>query len=197
MKFKIFGTQINVTFLFLAFISFMVFIDKSGYILYMILAVTIHESAHLFTMNIVGCNPKEVWLIPTSVKIVRGVTVRDSHEIIISLSGPMINILFFFLFYIIFLLTKNDGALDFSVINLILGVFNLLPIEGLDGGVILKKSLEKIISPNKAILAVKWSTIIFSIFMIFFGIKAFGASTYNFTPIVLGIYLILSVIIKF
>ncbi len=197
MKFKIFGTQINVTFLFAAFICFTVFIDKSGYILYMISAVVLHEAAHLFTMKIVGCNPKEVWLIPTSVRIVRGITVKESHEIAISLSGPLINILFFFIFYIVFLLSGSEEALNFSVINLLIGVFNLLPVNGLDGGIILKKLLEKITSPDKARLTVKLLTVIFSLLIIFFGIKTFTDSSYNFTPIVLGIYLLLSVIIKF
>ncbi len=197
MKFKIFGTQINVTFLFVAFICFTVFIDKSGYILYMILAVALHEAAHLLTMKIVGCSPKEIWLIPTSIRIVRNITVKESHEIAVSLSGPLINILFFFLFYIAFLLSGSDGALNFSVINLLIGVFNLLPVNGLDGGVILKKLLEKVTSREKAALAVKILTLLLSALFIAFGVKTFTDSAYNFTPIILGIYLILSVIIKF
>ncbi len=197
MKFKIFGTEINVTFLFMAFICFTVFIDKSGYILYMILAVGLHELAHLFTMKIVGCNPKEVLLIPTSVRIVRGITVKATHEIAISLSGPAINILIFLLSYIVFLLTGSEKAINFSVVNLIIGMFNLLPVNGLDGGMVLKKLLEGFVSIEKARLILKLTTITVSVVIIIFGIKTFTDSTYNFTPIILGIYLILSVIIKF
>ncbi len=197
MKFKIFGTEINITFLFAAFVCLTICIDKSGYILYMILAVGLHELAHLFTMKIVGCNPKEVLLIPTSIRIVRGIAVKTCHEIAISLSGPIINILVFLLSYVVFLLTGSQIAINFSAVNLLVGAFNLLPVNGLDGGVALKKLLESFVSAEKARLVLKLLTITVSVIIIFFGIKTFTDSAYNFTPIILGIYLILSVIIKF
>lgn len=197
MNIKIFGTKINITFYFFAFLALLIITDKSGYFLPMVLAVIIHEAAHLLTMRLVGCAPKEIVLIPASIRIVRGIAVRDSHEIAISVSGPLANIVFFCIFYLCFLLFSHNKLLDFAIINLLIGAFNLLPVNGLDGGVILKKICEIFMSEQKAKLTVNFCALCLAVLLILLGVRFFASSSGNFTPIILGIYLILSVIIKF
>lgn len=197
MNIKIFGTKINVTFYFFAFLTLLILTDKSGYFIPMVLAVIIHEAAHLLTMHLVGCAPKEIVLIPASVRIVRDLTVKDSHEIAISVSGPLANIVFFCIFYLCFLLFPNNKLLDFAIINLLIGSFNLLPVKGLDGGIILRKICEIFMSEQRAKLIVNFCALILAVLLIFLGIRFFRCGGGNFTPVILGIYLILSVIIKF
>ncbi len=197
MKIKIFGTKINITFYFFAFLTLLVFTDKSGYFIPMVVAVIIHEVAHLLTMHLVGCAPTEIVLIPASIRIVRGFAVKDSHEIAISLSGPLANIVFFCIFYLCFLLFSHNKLLDFAIINLLIGAFNLLPVKGLDGGIVLRKICEIFMSEQKAKLTVNFCALFLAALLIFFGIKIFSSGSGNFTPIILGIYLILSVMVKF
>lgn len=197
MKIKIFGTNVNITFYFFAFLTLLLLTDKSGYFIPMALAVIIHEAAHLLTMRLVGCAPKEIILIPASIRIVRGLAVKDSHEIAISLSGPLANIVFFCILYLCYLLFFNNKLLDFAIINLLIGAFNLLPVKGLDGGIILRKICEIFMSEQKAKLTVNFCALILAVLLIFLGAKFLRSSSGNFTPIILGVYLILSVIIKF
>lgn len=196
MKIKIFGTKINITFCFVAMLTLLIITDKSGYILPMILAVMVHEAAHLVTMHLVGCAPKEIVLIPASVRIIRGIAVKSSHETAISLLGPLANFVLFFIFYIAYLLFPYNKLLDFSVINLLIGVFNLLPVKGLDGGIILKKICQCFMSEQKAELMVNICAIILAVLLIFLGVRFLINHNKNFTPIILGIYLILSVAVK-
>ncbi len=197
MKIKIFGTKIYITFYFFAFLTLLVLTDKSGYFIPMVLAVVIHEAAHLLAMRLVGCAPKEIVLIPASIRIVRGIAVKNSHEIAISLSGPLANTVFFCIFYLCFILFSHNKLLDFAIINLLIGAFNLLPVKGLDGGIILRKICEIFMSEQKAKLTVNFFALVLAILLIFLGVKFFKSSSGNFTPIILGIYLILSIIIKF
>lgn len=196
MKAKIFGTRINITFCFVAMLTLLIVTDKSGYILPMIAAVVIHETAHLITMRLVGCAPKEIVLIPASVRIIRDISVKSSHETAISLSGPLANFVFFCIFYVGYLLFPYNKLLDFSVINLLIGAFNLLPVKGLDGGIILKKTCQCFMSEQKAELTVKICAVILAVILIFLGVKFLTSNNRNFTPIILGIYLILSVAVK-
>ena len=196
MKTKIFGTKINISFCFVAMLTLLIITDKSGYVLPMIAAVVIHETAHLITMRLIGCAPKEIVLIPASVRIIRDISVKSSHETEISLSGPLANFVFFCIFYIAYLMFPYNKLLDFSVINLLIGAFNLLPVKGLDGGIILKKICQSFMSEEKAELTVNVCAIILAVLLIFLGVRFLINHNRNFTPITIGIYLILSVIVK-
>ncbi len=195
MKFKILGTEIQITFIFTAFTALLLVSDKSGFFLPMLASVVLHEAAHLFTMYLLGCNPKAIRLIPASVRIVRDISCKTKNEVLISLSGPLINLFLFAAFYIMFTFWNNEKILTFAVINLIIGAFNLLPVKGLDGGVILKKVLAHFYGEN-------WSVIILNIITAFFGVAFFVLGTYlifgggNFSLVVMSLYLLISVLIK-
>ncbi len=195
MKFKIFGTEIQITFIFIALTSLLLVTDKSGLLLPLLLAVAAHETAHLVTMFLLGCNPKSVMLIPASVRIVRDISYKTKNEVLISISGPLMNLFLFVLFYLCFLIFESETLLTFAVINLITGAFNLLPVNALDGGVVLKKIIAKFLNENKA-------TAILNIVTVLFGIAFFVLGIYlilnegNFSLIVMSLYLLISVLIK-
>lgn len=195
MKFKIFGTEIQITFLFMAFITLLLAVDKSGYAIPMLFAVTAHEAAHLVTMCLLGCNPKAIMLIPASVRIVRDISYKTKNEVLISISGPLINLFFFALFYIVFILFKNENILTFAIINLIIGVFNLLPVNALDGGVVLKKILMLIFKENKANIILNIITVLIGIVIFVLGVFLVLNSR-NFSLIIISLYLLISVLLK-
>ena len=192
MKFKILGTKIYVSFLFLAPLCLMLFLDKSGFFLPSVLAIVLHETAHLTAMRMLHCNPKEISLIPASVRIVRAVTYRVRNEVIISLAGPLSNLLFFSLFFVAYKVTKNMNFLTFSLINLLFSVFNLLPIKQLD---VLYKLLAYFKGENKAQIILNFISVITGITLLVLGIWLF-INNKNLSVIIMSIYILLSILIK-
>ena len=196
MNIKIFGTKITISFYFFAFFMLLVLVDKSGYFLPISVAVIIHEAGHLLTMRLLGTAPKEIVLVPASVRIVRDICAKPSYEAAVSVSGPLANISFFAAFYVIYLFVPKNVFIDFAVINLLIGAFNLLPVNGLDGGVLLKKICAVFLGETKAQIVVNVCALILAVLLVFLGVKFIMGGRYNFTPILLSIYLLLSIFIK-
>lgn len=197
MIFKIFGTKIHITFLFTAFIAILTATDKSGLILPLIISATIHEAAHLFAMWICDCNPKSVKLIPGSIEISQGINVKCKNQIFISIGGPIINLILFAVLYLDYSFTKSDATLNFALINLILAIFNLLPAKSFDGGEILKILLLKKFSENKCKIIINLLTLIIALIFLTAGFFLLKNTSKNFSLIIVGLYLIISVLIKF
>ena len=196
MKFKLLGTEIYISFLFIALLTFMLATDRTGLIIPTIFAVIIHEFGHLFTMWTLECSPKEIKFIPTSVQIIRSFSIKPYGETAIAFSGPAASIAVFLALYLIFLNSQSNTVLQFSLLNLIIGLFNLLPVKGLDGGTILLNFISKYFGIEKAERAIKLITLIIGLSLLFFGIYAAIYKNFNLTVFIIALYLIVSVIIK-
>ena len=196
MRFKLLGTKIHISFLFAAMLALLIITDKSGNFLPFSVAVTLHEIAHLITMRIVRCNPKEINLIPASVQIVRDIAARPACEVAISFAGSLMNLCLFMIFYIFYLIWGNMQVLNFAAINLVLAVFNLLPVKSLDVGVIIYKLLCIKMPHNRAMLTVDILTVLTAVAFLVLGVCLAFRGGGNFSLIIMAIYLLLSVIIK-
>ena len=93
-----------------------------------VIAALIHEMGHIGAMLILN---KSVSSAPSGrvygFRIKTGV-LSYKQEIIVSMAGPFVNILFSILFF-----NKNDYLSSFALINLMTATSNLLPIENYDG----------------------------------------------------------------
>ncbi len=123
MKFRLFGIEFEISFLFSAVLALIAATDRTGNIFLFFAAAALHEAAHLITMVILKTKPSAVKLIPGGINIVDDSVKTPLEDILILASGPIANLICFFVF-------RND----FSALNLILFVYNMLPISGLDGG---------------------------------------------------------------
>ncbi len=197
MKLKILGTQINITFLFWAFITLLVSTDKSGLIIFMLLAVALHEAAHLAAMRIGGCAPKSITLSPACIQITRKIGKESKSGVCVPLSGPLTNLFLFGVCYFFNMWIQSEALMSFAVVNLIFGALNLLPAKGLDGGDILVAILSVFLSDNKCRIVLKASTLIICGALLAFGIFLYKNSGGNISLIVFAIYLLLSILIKF
>lgn len=155
MKFKLFGTEIYISFLFAAVITAMLCFDKTGLILPIIFAVTMHEAGHLFTMWILGAAPRRIRLVPAAVEIDSVPFKKPRNENAVAVSGPAVNIILFAALYINYLLFKKEASLVFGLVNLLIGCFNLLPFTGLDGGTLLFNLLCRSIKAEKSVLVMR------------------------------------------
>ena len=120
------------------------------YALIMIFAL-IHELAHLVAGILIKMKPEKLEIMPFGFSISFKINVYEYNKkikngnmlslkkIFVALAGPLINLL---LMFIIFYLNINENMkLQMIYANLILAVFNLLPVYQLDGGRILKELL--------------------------------------------------------
>lgn len=192
MKFKLFGTEIYVSFFFLATVTIMFATDKTGLILPMLSAIFLHESAHLFVMWRVGETPRKIRLIPASVQIVNSGFKSYKNEVKIALAGPVFNLIFFAFFWHF----KGLFLQYFAVINLGFGVFNLLPLKGLDGGVILHTVLCRIFDINIAEKTLKTVSLTFGFLSIFGAIFLLLRGDFNLSFFIMGVYLVLICLLK-
>ena len=111
----------------------------------LIVFALVHELAHIFVGMICGLKPKTLKITPFGISIYfekykkNGKKLLEKQKIIIALAGPIFN----FLIAIFIMFLPNSIFVHISqenliLSNLLLGLFNLIPIYPLDGGRILK-----------------------------------------------------------
>ena len=196
MKFRIFGTEIYVSFLFAAVISLMLLTDRTGLSLPALFAVFMHEMGHLFCMWVTDCAPKSVRLIPASVQIRTGIGSSYKRDIAVAICGPAVNFLLFAILYFNYLAYSNETVLYYALLNLIIGLFNMLPVKGLDGGTILYSLLVKKLEMNRAILIMRLITLILAVVVLVIGITLSVKGKLNVSVYIISIYLFITSIMK-
>lgn len=111
----------------------------------MLFCVLLHESAHLMMMVRFRCPPEQVQVsgLGMQLRLPQGSAIPYREAVWVSLAGPCANLL-------LALLCFPLGMHSMAMMNLSLGLFHLLPVEPLDGGLALKAALCLCFSPDKA-----------------------------------------------
>ena len=196
MRFKIFGTEIYISFLFAATVSFLLLTDRTGMALPCLFAVLMHEIGHLFCMWVLDNSPKSVRLIPASVQITSSFSGSYKKDLTVALMGPCVNIILFLTLYLNYLVYHNQSTLYYAIINLIIGLFNLLPVKGLDGGTILFCLLSKRYDYNKCCLVIKILTFAIAVVTLITAIILTINGKINISLYIIAIYLFIAVLLK-
>lgn len=194
MIFNIFGVKVEITFWFVAFITFIISLNVPSNVFVTVISSLLHETGHLFVMTSLGNKPQAVRFEITGMNIIRQPDLKISirNEILISLGGPFVNLISFLLSVIILCVCKNENILTFGCINLILMIFNLLPIKKLDGGMALYYTLSQKYNNIICLKVLKLTSAFFITLIYIWGIYAFISSKYNFSLIIIAIFLTLS-----
>jgi len=159
---KIYGIPIKIHMLFIALLVFILYNNtvKAGLeqglistflVLLIFLFVTLHEFAHSYQAMKYGITVKEIVLLPVGgVAQIEGFPEDPVQEIKVAVAGPLLNFLASGIIFVIFALksdvhflvrysiTSPDILKSLFWINLILGLFNLIPAFPMDGGRILR-----------------------------------------------------------
>ncbi|NLC88282.1 MAG: hypothetical protein GX682_05930 [Clostridiaceae bacterium] len=116
----------------------------------LMLFAVLHELGHMITGIILGFKPNTIEIMPFGLSIgfdikvdnynkkIKKGTILTLKKLFIAISGPIINfiIALIFLVYPISFLRINSQIIIYA--NLLIGIFNLIPIYPLDGGRIIK-----------------------------------------------------------
>lgn len=122
------------------FLAIFLFLDiKMSIALF--LSILIHEMAHAWVADNKGYKVYgiDIGLLVGSASIQANINQRDS--IPITFAGPLSNILLALLSFFILLFFDSQFLYSFFIINILLFIFNILPIYPMDGGVIIRDIL--------------------------------------------------------
>ncbi|MCY9663760.1 M50 family metallopeptidase [Paenibacillus alginolyticus] len=158
--------------------------------------VLVHEFGHLAAANGFGWRVREVQLLPFGgVLIVDELgTAPTREELIVSLAGPLQHV---WMILVALLMKWVDvGASSwwdyFIEANLMIGLFNLIPVMPLDGGKVMQSLLGYLLSYHNTILYTTWISMILSLAIIVIAIIQLINGHLPLNILAIGIFLLVS-----
>ena len=170
-------------------------ISAGLWLLGLILSILLHELGHAFTAQLVGVEVKDIviWLLG-GFTYFRHPLGKPAHNLAVFSAGPLMNMLLGFFFvaaYILFAFwllplernvelfvwgqTLANLSFSLALANMILVVFNLIPIYPLDGGKMLHSVMEMAFGKSNA----DWITLLVSAPLLL-GLAAFAVITRDY-----------------
>lgn len=162
-------------------------------IIIIFLAIFIHEWTHSAVGRAVGYKVKEIELTPYggAAKFEGLIGAPPIDEIIISVSGPLINIIIAVVGAILDSkgIIRGDLFIFFIKVNLYLALFNLLPALPLDGGRIMRAILSIFIGYQKSTEIGMSCGKILAFILFLFGIYLIFTDSLNIMPIIVSLFI--------
>lgn len=198
MKVKVGNTVITIRFTFMAAVLLLFCFEKDGALLPTFLFAVLHELGHCAALQFCGCGICEfdLCIFGAALKRSNDVTVSLKDEVLVALSGPAVNLFFAVVFLPFALLHTFKKAELLILVNLLLGLFNLLPFYSFDGG----RAIEALIAQKKDDAAAQKAVTALS-FAVAFPLTVLGlfrmlSDYHDFDLLLLSLYLLLSLIFK-
>lgn len=184
MNAKIGGISVDVSVYFAALLTFLFALFPGGYAPAGLMCCILHEIGHLVFIKLCSGSITKISFGIYGMRITPAANLNLSpiKEALVCFGGPLINLL---LFILLFVFKKYE----FAYINLVMAIFNLLPIQSTDGGNILYNILICILSEEKAKTVLKILSTVFLFCLFCFGFLTLFKTKYNFTLLIVAVYL--------
>lgn len=197
MKFRVLKTEITISYLIICTASICIIAGIFDSFLYCLFAIIIHETGHIILMCIFGYAPEKIKISLFEISISDRKRQERSfiQNFLIIFFGPFANFICFILFYLLYLI-GNDYFLYFAAANFSVGLFNILPVMSLDGGQLLYLILSRFFSDTGSQRIVNVITFIIIFPLATFGFILLFNSKYNFSLLIVCIYLVFSLICR-
>lgn len=148
------------------------------------LCLIIHEAGHGFVAHSLKAKISYIRIMPFGIAMRISGKLSNRKSLIISLAGPIFSIIAGLLF--------ENKFLRYS--NLALGIFNLLPVKGLDGGKIFDIILTKAAGSIRSCQIIKVTSAVISALLFVLGGYAAFITGFNISLILVSVFLIYSLI---
>lgn len=168
IKFRILSVEFKVDFSFFMFTALVFMTNNYSNIMMFFLACAVHEFGHLILMLFTGAEIKSICISGLGINIIqsRENLISSGRSLLILSGGIAVNLLIFL---------SGRFRSDFTQINLMLFVFNILPFRNLDGGSIILCIGEMLNLEFTAEIILKILAVVFSV-LVFFMIYIYGFS---------------------
>jgi len=173
---------------FLLLLGLLAAVPNSNLILLGLGSAACHELGHLGAMWAVGMPPTGLRLTLLGGKLQGSNHPPLGAELAALFAGAGVNLALAFCFGF----SSQYRFQLFSAINLVMGGFNLLPIQGLDGGSILRLGLERFCGPRRA--ARRCVFLSFAVLAALWGWSLWLCHVHPHLPTLLGVPLLASVV---
>lgn len=198
MQFKFGNTRIIISFTFFALIIILISLNKTEFLYSTIIFAILHEIGHLLALKYFKISIEEfkVSLFGGNIKILNNNKIQYYQNAIISFCGPLVNLFFFVLFYLLNIFLKNKFINEIYVINLVLAAFNLLPFYNFDGGKILTSILMNFLQEKTVNYIITITSFIILIPFTYLAVYIFMLDSKNFYLLVSAVLMLLTIIFK-
>lgn len=193
MKIRIGETQIQIS-IFIIFIPVALwFVGCLKEYAAAFFSIAIHELAHFYTAWMYGCKPGIVRIMPVGLSVSLNVgNCSRAASVKIYSAGPAANLLILLAAALSASVFPNADVFWRLVIstNAYLALFNLIPAFPLDGGRILLELLAGRMGIRAAGRLTRRMALVLALIIILIGALQLYASIYNFSLIIIGVYII-------
>lgn len=181
---RAFGVRICFDFSFFAVIGLFLAFDSGGYGWLCFAACVCHELGHLAAMAVRGDKPREMIFSGG------GICIKQSGQPSFGVlaAGCAVN----FLLFIVYFAVLGRGNIFYTIFggaNLVVGIFNLLPVGGLDGHGLLEKVLFRFFSFSAAQRAMRGAEIFFGAVWVIAAVLFLLSGTVNLTAVLVMVYI--------
>ena len=182
------------------FLILMLFSVWTGYfaeVLTLFGVVTIHELGHVAAAKAYGWRIRRVQLLPFGgvAEMEESANVPAKEEMVVALCGPLQNA-WMAAFALLMLEWGPGQSADywayFLQANLMIGLFNLLPVLPLDGGKLVLGMLSYLLPYHKVLSAVLHTSLLLSLTMVIAALARYAAGGVHLNLLAIGLFLFFS-----
>lgn len=199
MQVTIRGVNVKIGFWFAALLCFLLVQNNNLVLCAAVLFSLLHECGHLFCECLFHEKPQKIEFGLFGMTIVRADDIRFSYrqEICEALAGPFVNLFFFLLFFILLNFRKTEFLFTCCFVNLYILLFNGMPVFSLDGGRAFWAFLcHRVDDPERQRKIQKVVSFFCILCIMGFGFFVLLQSRYNFTLLLLAVYLMITLFLK-
>ena len=193
LTFSLGPCPVRVGFSWLALLTFCCLFGGEAGSAFSLLAMLLHEAAHLGVMVLLGSPPRRVELTALGCDLVLDAArpLPPARQALVSLAGPAGNLL---CWGCCALLGLREHP--FAWVSLALGLFHLLPAEPLDGGLAIRAACTARLGPARARRVSRVLTVATVLPLGALGFLVLLRTRYNFTLLALAVYLMLYLVLR-